>query len=79
MDEQWSDDRKNALVSLADTYRTQVALLEAEKEVNEKALDGASDETRTRVEEQSFYAQVDVEFEKERLRIVYALLAEASE
>lgn len=79
MDEQWSDDRKNALVSLAATYRTQVALLEAEKEVNEKALDGASDETRARVEEQSFYAQVDVEFEKERLRIVYALLAEASE
>lgn len=79
MDEQWSDDRKNALVSLADTYRTQVARLEAEREVNERALDGASDETRARVEEQSFYAQVDVEFEKERLRIVYALLAEASE
>ena len=73
------DAIKNALLSLADGYRSQIAFIETERKVNEQALEGFGEEVRGRVEAEVEFKLQDLEFFKRRLEVVYSLLAESAE
>ncbi len=79
MDMENIDATKNALLSLADGYRSQIAFIETEQTVNERALEGFDEETRERIEREVEFKSQDLAFYKRRLEIVHGLLAEFAE